>query len=566
MINHVFSKASHTNSAASKRRFPLEGILLLALMMALASGCTRARDVSRSESTGSAAEAESGYSEPSESENADSDGDESEGSQDVRYNASVYYDYWNSHLIPKYGTAKPVSLKDSDISYPLVAGSASVCICDADGDGQEEMLHVCFGQYGSDRDAAVLEVYEFAKGKVKKAASAVIDEHCTFYGNGSTSVFLSKKGDQRYICCEEFGDYLGEARTTEYLILQYDGKSLRHCKSIFDPGFTSETALYADTSGKSFRTDKNGVSIFRTGYTGWDELYAENYEKRGTYLKHRKVYVTGKYTDYQKALTSELSEYGISLRFSGGFNRGAKQDAKSVTRICRQIITYSEKDGSITPKAILCDYTGCLYHIAKSSVKSLKLDSDRQYKFNLYLSNFSEVELKSFNGMPETEELIRFGIFHNIKNNAKTVDGKVSEDYYYRMSTRNIADKIYKYFFLRTEESDYQTYGKNDFFFDYKKGFLYSSDPPEGAIWGNLTVVSKAESVGDGLCKVTFAQYDLDSYYTAFPSDPTLNYHLTPSEVKKAKLHKTHDGTAVIYASDLKKRSTYQLMAYHLDD
>ena len=557
-----FSKAPEKQSALMKSvMIPLLSwaavVLFLAVMLTAVSGCARARDVSRSDLDRSETPA-------AESENTPSA--ESETAGEAEYKPSVYYDYWNTHLIPKYGTCKQVRLKEADISDPLVTGSAGVCICDADSDGQDEMRYVYIGKYGSSRDSMVLEVYEFVKGKVKKTASAVINEHCAFYGNGSASVFLSRKGNQRYICSEEFGDHLGEARTTEYLILTYNGQSLKHCKSIFDPGYTSETALYADTSGKSFAADKNGVKVFQTGYKGWETLYAENYEKQGQYIKDKKVYVTGRYTDYQKALESELSEYGLSLRFSEGFNKGARLDVKTVTRICRHLITCSEKDGSVTCKAILCDDTGSLFHIAKSSAKALKLDSDRQYHLNIYLSNFSEVELDAFDGLPDTEELIRFGIFHNIKNNGKTVDDHVSDEYIYRMSTKHIADKIYKYFFVRTEESEFQAYGKNDYWMDYKKGYLYSADPPEGAVWGSLTVVSKVESIGDDLYKVTFAQYDLDSYYGAFPSDRTVNYHLTTAEVKKAGLHKTCAGTAVIYASDLKKRGTYQLMGYHWEE
>ena len=532
------------------------GCMLLALSMLLVSGCS---DNSKKSGKNVSASDVIIYEVPDD-EAEDTDEDAAE----VEYSPSLFYNYWNSNLLPKYGTAKAVKLEISENLYSAVTGSASVSICDVDGDGQDEMLHVFLGKYADSTDAMILEVYEFAKNKVKRTASAVVDEHFTFFGNGSASLFLSQKDDQWYICCEEFGDFLGEARTTEYLILQYDGESLKHCKSIVDPGYTAERALFADYEGKSFRRDKNGVSVFRTDYDNWEEIYAENYDEEGTYIKDRNVYVKGKYLDYQKAMKIELEEYGLSLRFSGGFNLGAKQDGKTVSRICRLVLSYTDNADSVSTKAVLCDYTGCLYHIDKSGFKKLTVDSDLQYNLNIYLSNFAEVDLPSFKGMPETNALIDFGVHHNIKNNfAKTVDLKVTDDYNYRMSTKHIADKIYKYFFVRTDESDYSLFAKNDNWMTYKKGYLYCNDVAEGSPWGDFAVVSKAESIGDNLYKITFCNYDINAFYDKQTGD-SKPYTLTPDDVKKLKFQKHKDGTALIYAADLTKRSTYRLLAYNL--
>lgn len=478
-------------------------------------------------------------------------------SQNVKYSPSVYYDYWNNTLLPKYGMPKAVKLTISENKYAAVTGSASVCIADIDGDGQDEMLHVHLGAYGDNKDAMILEIYEFAYGKVKKAASAVVDESFTFFGNGCASVFLSKKGSKTYICFEEFGDFTGEARTTEYLILQYNGKALKYCIGIVDPGFTSETALFADTEGKSFKADKSGVSVFSTDYKNWEALYAENYEEDGTN-------VTGKYTDYKTALTTELEKYGISLRFSGSFNLGTKQDAKAITRICSHIITFEGSDDSVKTTAVLCDFTGSLTHTDQSAAKKITVDSKRQYNLNIYLSNFAEVNLPSFNGLPNTDALIEFGIHHNIKNRfSKTVDLKNSGDYTYRMSTASIADAIDSYFHVRTDESDYSAFAKSDRWMTYKKGYLYSSDVAEGAPWGDFTVVSKAESIGKDMYKITFANYDINDFYDK-KGGTDKPYSLTPSQIKKLKISKHQDGTAILYATDLAKRSTYRLLAYNL--
>lgn len=496
----------------------------------------------------------------------DDDGEVGEGgdvdeieddTQAVEYSPSLYYDYWNKNLVSKYGAAKPVKVSDEENEFAMVTGSASVRIADIDNDGKDEMIHVLLGQYGDNKDSMILEVYEFTGGRVKKSASAVIDESMTYYGNGSASVFLSWKDGECYLCFEEFGDLLGEARLTEYLILQYNGKDLKHCKSIVDPGFTSERAVFMETKGKSFKADKNGVSVFRTDYDGWETLFYETYEENAK--------VTGNYADYKKALTSELSEYGISLHFSGSVNLGVKQNAKSVTRICRHIITYVDNnDNTVTLNAVLCDYTGCLYHLDEAFSQSVELDSKRQYNMNIYLSNFAEVDLPSFIGMPDTNDLISFGIYHNIKNNsAKTVDTKVSDEYSYRMSIKNISSKIYKYFLIRTVESNYSAYAKSDDFMTYKNGYLYSTDVLEGAPWGDFTVVSKIESLGGNIYRVTFSNYDINQFYDR-KSGEDEPYSLTPAEVKKLKFTKDKEGTALIYASDLAKRATYRLLAYNL--
>ncbi len=547
----TFKKSACHASSLRRRVFLSACSLLLALsMLAVIPGC----DEEDSKTQDKPGKSDVIIYEFSDDE--DEAGDD-ENAEETPYSQSVYYDYWFRELTTEYGTPRTVKVNIGENKYSMVTGSASVCIADIDNDGDEEMIHILLGQYGDNKDSVILEVYEFKGGRVKKSASAVIDESMAFFGNGSASVFLSRKDGECYICFEEFGDLMGEARLTEYLILRYDGKALKHCKSIVDPGFTSERAVFMETKGKSFQPDENGMRVFKTSYDDWEKLFGESYEENAA--------VTGKYTDYKKALTSELSEYGISLQFTGSVNLGAKQNSKSVTRICRHIITYVDNgSNNVTLNAILCDYTGCLYHLDETFLLPVELGSDRQKDMNLYLSNFAEVDLPSFTGMPDTNALISFGLFHNIKNNsAKTVDTKVSDEYSYRMSTKNIDAKIYKYFFIHTDESAFSAYAKSDNFMTCKKGYLYSTDVLEGAPWGDFTVVSKIEKYDEAIFKVTFSNYDINQFYDR-KSGKDKPYSLTPAEVKKMKLTKHQDGTALIYASDLTKRSTYRLLAYNL--
>lgn len=166
--------------------------------------------------------------------------------------------------------------------------------------------------------------------------------------------------------------------------------------------------------------------------------------------------------------------------------------------------------------------------------------------------------------MPDNNALIGFGLYHNIKNNsAKTVDTNVSGEYFFRMSTKKIDNIIFKYFSTKVYDSDYSAYTKNDSFMTYKKGYLYSSDPPEGTPWGDFTVVSKIESLGGKIYKVTFSNFDIKEFYDK-GSGNGKPYSLTPSDVKKLKFSKDKAGTALIYASDLSDRNTYRIPAYNL--
>ena len=489
-----------------------------------------------------------------------------------KYSDNVFYSYWNNYLIPKYGLAKKTTLNGDDGSkIAIYTGSISVLLFDIDNDEQKEMLHICLGKYGKSKDCVILEIYEFAENQVKKSASAVLDENYSwFQWYGSVSVCLSKKNNQYYIYCEDRKD--ADNSLDAYLVLQYDGQSLVYCQSIIDPGFTSDIELWSETSGKWVKTDKNGVihyweKYWEDYYDGKDlfteKLYAENFDGEGIYLEDEGCYVTGKYTNYNKALETELGRYGVSWISE---EDKTNLDKSSVIKICKHINTGNVYESeSHSNSATVYDYTGCLYHIDNDDAKQLNLsDGDNQYNFNIYLSNFSEVLLPSFSGLPDNNTLISFGEAHNRRNNESTVDYNVSNKYMYRMKEEEIANTANKYFDVWLDESDFANYAKKFDGITHKKGYLYSDDPPYGFAYGNFTVVNKVQSIGNNMYRIAFATYPDASFYGFYDTTYSDPYHLSASEVKKLKISKENNGIAIIYASNLKKRDTYRLLAYSL--
>lgn len=489
-----------------------------------------------------------------------------------KYSDDVFYSYWNNYLIPKYGLVKKTSLKKDDGSkITLYTGSISVLLYDIDNDEQKEMLHIGLGKYGNSKDCVILEIYEYADNQVKKTASAVLDENYSWsQGDGFVSVCLSKKNNQYYIFCED-RKYVDNSLDA-YLVLQYDGQSLIYCHSIIDPGFTSDIELWSETSGKWVKTDKNGVThywekFWEDYYEGKDsyteKIYAENYDGQGIYVEDEGCYMTGKYTNYNKALEDELGRYGISWISK---DDKTNLDKSSIIKICKHINTGSVYESeSHSNSAAVYDYTGCLYHVDDDYTKKLNLsDGDNQYNFNIYLSNFSEVLLPSFSGLPDNNTLITFGEAHNRRNNESTVDYNVSDNYMYRMKEEKIAKTVKKYFEVWLDEGDFVNYAKKFDGIMHKKGYLYSDDPPYGFAYGNFTVVNKIQSIGNNMYRIAFATYPDALFYGFYNSTYPVPYHLTASEVKKLKISKENNGIAIIYASNLKKRDTYRLLAYSL--
>lgn len=81
-----------------------------------------------------------------------------------------------------------------------------------------------------------------------------------------------------------------------------------------------------------------------------------------------------------------------------------------------------------------------------TKLESIELDKESWEKLNIFFSNFSEADVPFFEkNKLEEEELILFGIRHNILNNPKRLnDGNKLSSKYVEESLRSILEKNYR--------------------------------------------------------------------------------------------------------------------------
>jgi hypothetical protein len=150
-----------------------------------------------------------------------------------------------------------------------------------------------------------------------------------------------------------------------------------------------------------------------------------------------------------------------------------KDSDKSENKQEQKTSTNSTKD-SITPKK---DNT-----VAE---KEVKLTDEEQKKLNIFFSNFSEVSLNPFTaGNITDDELIKFGVWHNQKNNRKLFE-KAGQDEI-KLKEDAVSKSIQKYFGKNF------TAHKATPDFKYKSGYYFT---PDGD--GEAFTFSQVEKVSD---------------------------------------------------------------------
>ena len=192
--------------------------------------------------------------------------------------------------------------------------------------------------------------------------------------------------------------------------------------------------------------------------------------------------------------------------------------------------------------------------------KSVKITSDLQYDLNIFLSNFSESDLPNFR-MGErlsNDELIYFAELYNIYNRHElfeNVEYREEEADLYRGNIRIKKEYIYetikKYFDITMDE-------------DVLGDYLYT-EFTGGHMSEGVSIVNKAENLGDNLYRISFEVYatgGMDSDYYSFSPQEAKKYYLEAHNGSQTALENVRTGTAIIYAKDINDRSTYILKEY----
>lgn len=191
----------------------------------------------------------------------------------------------------------------------------------------------------------------------------------------------------------------------------------------------------------------------------------------------------------------------------------------------------------------------------------ISINSNLQYDLNLFLSNFSEANLKSYVTRPDDAALINFAYNFNFINNRDRFEvldtiveiGDMACNY--RISKENVVRSIENYFDITLEDDfgeDYTYYADGYFYYTFTGGMIMD----------DITIVTRAEYIGNDVYLVFFNLYDVASNNGSM-------YTYTDSQMledmdSKPYIRKSDSGYAQIYAEDINDANTYYLQCYTL--
>ena len=188
--------------------------------------------------------------------------------------------------------------------------------------------------------------------------------------------------------------------------------------------------------------------------------------------------------------------------------------------------------------------------------RNINLTSSLQYNVNIYLSNFSEVGMRSFMGTPTYAELAKFGLMYNFINRyERTVEygdySYVADWANHRVKESYAIESIKKFLGITVQPGFANGV---DF---YSDGYFYTQFTGAPMTQG-FTIVSDLTDEGQGIYKAEFSIYDCggeDSKY----------YSYSASQIENANsriLAKAGYGTACFRSRNINDRTTYYLTEY----
>lgn len=193
---------------------------------------------------------------------------------------------------------------------------------------------------------------------------------------------------------------------------------------------------------------------------------------------------------------------------------------------------------------------------------NLRLTSELQHTMNLFLSNFSEAKLKSFDGFPEASEAVHFAInFNFINKNDRferiSPEALVNGKYYnLRIKQEYVYDTVLDYFNIA---SLVPGFGQN--LENYKDGYFYYVFTG-GLVMGDLAIATAVRQVDR-----YYYEVDFNLYFTGGENRDM--YTMNDSQVRSEKASNQYvryagSGTAVISSSDIYRHNACSLESYRL--
>ena len=201
--------------------------------------------------------------------------------------------------------------------------------------------------------------------------------------------------------------------------------------------------------------------------------------------------------------------------------------------------------------SLLIAFIFCIIPAASaSSLEVIELTEKERAAANLFLSNFTEVGVRSLDTYGADIDLVDFAHDHLWFNDHDSFEyGEYASDNNCRVSDERIQEIVDKYFY------DSQPVDLSQTRFDYADGYYYHCET------GGWTPCGFAYAV-------SAVQIEIDTYFVSFMifgggnywDNSVLNDSL--DEIKAVFSYPDGYGCALIHAADLADRSTYKMISY----
>ncbi|MCR5673722.1 MAG: hypothetical protein K6F87_08435 [Lachnospiraceae bacterium] len=385
--------------------------------------------------------------------------------------------------------------------------------------------------------------------------------------------FGSNNDEVRYLYYDVDSDGNDELIITYYNdiidIYGYDGDKVRHAYSTPYRGIAQ---LYPDGM---LRSD---LSISAADYTTtWLQYDTDLGDYFSVFEKYHDGGVDSFYTFcYYKITDEERAEVMDSYRDHGGYPVWIHEWSDKITeqeyeKIEPKTMPIRLSEGELISKIEFpADYVfmtrseaadeDAAYDFSSDDYgEEIELTKDMQKKLNVFVSNFAEQGMESFDyGHPDLEKVTRFAYMWSKINKQSNI--KV-EGNYYCISFDLIKKIAEKYFALTVTEDelngiswDEENYGA------FRNGKFYAP-LADGETYTTLAIVSGANDFGSDTMRVEFSVYDLDLdiYFESTEGISKKYYSMSASEaVKSSDLTKVGSGYAIVR----KDGDSYKLMYY----
>ena len=199
-----------------------------------------------------------------------------------------------------------------------------------------------------------------------------------------------------------------------------------------------------------------------------------------------------------------------------------------------------------------------------------------QYAFNDFLSNFSEQNAfsKGFDvNNWNAEDIVDFAYLYLKLHSWDAISlERINESSYYTIPLTAVNDTLHRFFGITITDTEASSefsqvplnrpYGSNTY---YMNGRFYFP-AADGEAYTRLTIVKKAESLGDGNLRLHFDIYSLDTQEYLNNNGAKDDYYYLTSEqaAQNRYLTKETSGTAVVRPYEYNGEHTYQLVSYYI--